>query len=466
MSCIRTSGNLLADSRLRVLVSRSLRAAAILCLAAISGCERPSEQTVVEIPPPSDLDQLDRSVRTSHEEMRALFDSMITGEDAISASTLAQAYVLAGNWYMAFGFYQQALIAFEACRDVLPARAFCRYGLATLHRYKGRVDDAVREYDQVIALTDPDPYMPALVWAAFLAIENGELDRASTLLQQAQPLDSGAMTLLGMARVALQRDDAVSAQAHLESALGRAPGATTLLYALAQAERALGNDVRYREILNELPRDNKDHKALSIEDPWLEEIDRVGITYLDLMQQGLLAKKRGDFQEAMDKFAMAMDADKRNLDAQLQLAQVHTMLDQPAIAREILTTTKTQFPDSPRVYFQLSRTSMLLNAMAAAESQIAYAIEMDPENVRYALFEAEIWLRNGRQKAALDRLRTLRKKHDRSSEVARVFVQALALVGMHDEARMELRLATQDIPESSDLAQLEQWIRDNEKGPR
>ena len=269
--------------------------AGMACALGVTGCNHDTDPVPrVELSPPARMHELDTSVRRSYEEMKSRFDLMMGSVSGpVPASKRADAYALAGDWYYAYEHAEQATTAFEACRDADPARTRCRYALATLYRTYGQSAAALEEYNQVILLTEPSPYLPALVWSAFTAIDQGNLDDAARLLKRALPEDTGAMSLLGLARIALRQERPDKAKQLIESALLRAPGATILLYTLAQAERDLGNDTRHRTILERLPRRNRDHEPLTLADPWLQRIDALGVNYVELMRAGIAARKSG-----------------------------------------------------------------------------------------------------------------------------------------------------------------------------
>ncbi|MEM9594258.1 MAG: tetratricopeptide repeat protein [Acidobacteriota bacterium] len=440
-----------------------------LWLAALAvGCGGPTEDgprtpqagfapSPPSVPAPAGLAGADRSVRDQYAQVRADFELSLAEADGSEDPRAARgrAYGQLGLWYQAYRFDTGAVTAFEIASELDPRAPRWAYHLATLHRLRGRGEEALEHYRRVIEATEPAPYPPALAWTGAIHLDHHRLREAETAYGRALDQNGGmTVALHGLAKVALAEGRSGDARPLLERALDLEPDAAPLLYALARSHLADGNGRLAEALLERLPDDNRRHGSLRLADPWLHEVDALATGVQDHLRAGLRARRAGDLALALERFQRAVAADASNLEASLQLSQLLVELRRPRKAQERLADVKTTFPGEPRVLVLEARAALMLGDVGGAELAVERALEADPSSVAARGLRAEILLRSGRSKEALDLLAGLRSQHPGDPAVARAHATALISVGRSAEARGALEQDLERMPDQPALQTL------------
>ncbi|MEM9558562.1 MAG: tetratricopeptide repeat protein [Acidobacteriota bacterium] len=442
--------------------------AALLMSLGLHACDRPPAEEAgaapateleapPDFPPPPALDALDRSIRVQYESMREGLEE--AWASAATPAERAAAVGAFGRWYHAYGIHPVAVDAYRRAAALEPSEPRWIYLLASLDRLDGRFEAASAGYARVAESTAPVPYLPALVWRATIELEHHRLEAARALfgrvLELSEATDGAAVLARhGLARVALADERPDAALAELDQALEVAPDASVLLYAAARAARAQGDAAGAEAYLARLPADNRAQRRLALADPWLHEVESLRVGVLDHLRAGLEARRAGRLAEALEHLERAVASDGDNLEARLQLAQLHLDLQRPRAAAPHLAAAAERDPERPRIAVLQARTAVLLGDLEAAEAILAAALENHPEDVTLRLSRAEVDLRAGRGQAALAALKSLRREHPEDPQVARAEVLALALLGLHEAARAAVVAALERMPGQPELEAL------------
>ena len=191
-----------------------------------------------------------------------------------------------------------------------------RYLLAIIVLQRGATDAAVAHLDQVV-LSNPD-YVPAWYRLGGLKLLQGDVDGAETAFLNALRTypDSAAITV-GIADVALARENWTDAIEHLEKAAVFAPNNGQIAYKLVTAYRQLGNQSKVDEWL---PLANSAMQPPSLTDPLLVELAGLSRSGRFFSRAADWAFQRGDREAAHDALLQATQLEPDNLEYALKYA--------------------------------------------------------------------------------------------------------------------------------------------------
>ncbi|MCG8461434.1 MAG: tetratricopeptide repeat protein [Holophagales bacterium] len=434
------------------------RVCGLLVALVASGCGGPAREApaLPEIPPPSDLEQLDRSVREQFAATRSRFEERRgqAGRVGEAGAEVGRAYGELGAWYHAYGFHTQAARAYGVAAELDSEEPRWSYLLATVHRQEGRWQEALDGFSRVLAAAEPEPYAPALLWSASIELDLHRLEQARVLFARALEHGGGALALHGLAKVALEEGRGEDALPLLERALELEPDASVLVYAAARAHLAAGRRERAEALLERLPEDNRHQRPLTVADPWLHWVESLASGVIHHVRAGMAARREGRLGRAVEHFQRAVAADERNLEARLQLARTWTELNRPAEARRSLKLALERFPDEIRVRFQLARVSLQLGRLTEVESHLDRMLAADPGHVGARLLRAELAFHQGRGEEALVALAALRRESPGDADVARAHALGLEAMGRREAALESLREDLERLPGDPGLTAL------------
>ncbi|MFW9842756.1 MAG: tetratricopeptide repeat protein, partial [Candidatus Thorarchaeota archaeon] len=177
-------------------------------------------------------------------------DALEEKDDYIDAIlTLANICLAKADLDAARAQYERFLSAVDSyrprheCHDIimhyLLGRHIARYGLATIYRLQGMIDEALKEYYAV--LRECPAYLDTRYQAGMLHLRRGEPARAEDIVKQGLESDPDSIPLLiAMARAVEAQGRGDRAVAWLETALVRAPRDSDVMLALAKTLVRLG----------------------------------------------------------------------------------------------------------------------------------------------------------------------------------------------------------------------------------
>ena len=197
--------------------------------------ESPHEVRAVTLP---DLSRLSESVRDQVRERHTALTRIDRPETP--ADELGRAHGDLGLVLMAAGYDTAALFSLRNAQAVAPHDPRWPYYLAKFHLIRGEHARPTALFERALELRPAD--VPTLVHLAGLYVDQGRLDDAQVLFQQALDHDPrSAVALAGRGNLALTRRDHAQAVELLTRALALEPEATSLHYPLAMAYRGLGD---------------------------------------------------------------------------------------------------------------------------------------------------------------------------------------------------------------------------------
>ena len=264
--------------------------------------ESPHEVRPVTLP---DLSRLPDSVRAQVRERHTALTRIDRPE--APADELGRAHGDLGHILMAAGYETAALSSLRNAQAVAPHDPRWPYYLAQFHNYRSEHARATALFERALELRPAD--VPTLVHLARLYVDQGRLDDAQGLFQQALDHDPrSAVALAGRGHVALARGDHAQAVELLTRALTLEPEATSLHYPLAMAYRGLGEPHNTDAHLQQ----RGDGKP-TLSDPLMTEYDRLLESGRAYERRGWAAYQAGRWAEAAALFHKGLELEPESL---------------------------------------------------------------------------------------------------------------------------------------------------------
>lgn len=191
-----------------------------------------------------------------------------------------------------------------------------RYLLAIIVLQRGDTEEAIAHLDQVV-LSNPE-YVPAWYRLGNLKLLQGEDSGAEDAFLNAQKIypDSAAI-MVGLADVALAREDWQGALEQLEKAAIFAPNNGQIAYKLVTAYRQLDNQTKVEQWL---PYANTSMQSPPLADPLMVELAGMSRSGRFFSQAADWAFQRGDREAARDALLQATQLEPSNLEYALKYA--------------------------------------------------------------------------------------------------------------------------------------------------
>ncbi len=285
----------------------------------------------------------------------------------------------------------------------------------------------------------------ARYFAGHAHLAQGDLGEALAAFRGAAEADD---TLLGARRMAgelgLKAGELDAARKDLEALYSVAPGAPSVLNALAAIELRQGNTERVGKLLDQalaLPPERLDSRARSRalllrarmalgaedEEKSLADLEAAvrawpgNLEALDLLSDRHFAT--GNYEKALDQLEALRAAGVQSPQIAIKIAQSHEALNRAERAVRVLEKAAVDFPDDAMVHTALG--DMHVKGRAFAEARKAYekALEVDPSYQEARLAMADLLVKEAKVDAAIAYLQAARKKNPDG---------ALILVGIAD----------------------------------
>ena len=226
-----------------------------------------------------------------------------------------------------------------------------RYLLAIIVLQRGDTESAVAHLDQVV-LSNPD-YVPAWYRLGNLKLLQGDVDGAERAFLNAQSTypDSAAI-MVGIADVALARENWSDAIEHLEKAAVFAPNNGQIAYKLVTAYRQLGDQSKIDQWL---PLANSSTQAPALTDPLLVELAGLSRSGRFFSQAADWAFRRGDREAAHDALLQATQLEPDNLEYALKYAAFLELLGSVDEAADELKRFLSVREDAASAWYSLAR---------------------------------------------------------------------------------------------------------------
>ncbi len=425
-------------------------------LFTLSCAQAPSATAnLEEVEPPPDLEQLDQSVRSQFD---SLWRDGSVAEEA-SGPGGGAAWGALGQWFDVYDYADSAGRCYRNAMRLDAQEPRWPYYLGVLAEAAGELEDADELYRRSSQLA-PEALEPR-VRLGELALVRQDLDLAGQLfgeLRDRWPNSPGV--LLGLGRLALLEGDPAAAVGPLEELLELQPEAVPVHYSLGLAWRRLGDEAKAADHLQRVPEDNLDQVTLTLDAPWMMELQALDQGARTFTRRGVRAYRRGDHEQAVVLLGRAVASDPEGPEKRLNFGMaLRTTRRWQAAGEQLQRALDLSEPDSDlaaRAHLELGRLFAERGRPAAAESHLARALEIDPQSIPARLELGRLYQRQGRLEEALGQYATLRSVDrplpgarfwyaatlsllERPGEAVRALDEDLERLG--DERRLRLLLA-------------------------
>jgi len=320
-------------------------------------------------------------------------------------SALAESYGESGNIYHAYSLTLPARECYLNARALAPKDFRWPYLLAKIAQQEGRVDEAIRRFEEAQALNAQ--YVAIEMNLGNIYLEQNLAEKAEASFKKALVLTpTDAAALYGLGQLALSQRRYAEAVSYLEKASQQVPAANRIHYSLAIAYRDLGN--------------------LAQAESHLAQRGTVGVRVTDTLFDQLPELVRGE-RIHLIRGRMALDA-KRFQDAAVEFRKA-------TAAR----------PDSIAAHLNLGTTLVQMNDLDGAIAELKTVLPLDPENANAHFNLAIVLEKQSKHTEAIDELQTLLRITPNDSAARFFLAKELLKVERREQALTEfLRVAQAD----------------------
>ena len=398
----RSKGRLLAVVFAALFVCAGARAQSAERAAAVLA---PPKAGLAAVPLPA-LDSLEASVAG---QIQAVQQSLIevAAKPRVSDAELADSYGLLGQLYHAYEFTDAALACYRNTGRLAPGDYRWRHLLGELNQRAGRLEESAAHYEAARRMNPR--YAASAVRLGSVYLQLNRPADARKQFEAALELDSdsaAARNGLGEAAVARQRPS--EAIPHFEAALERVPQANRIHYSLAMAYRAAGDLEKAKLHLKQ-----RGPVGVRPEDPLVDGLSGLIQGERVHLIRGRLAFAAGQFQQAAQAFAKAVDADSGSVRARVNLG---VALDK-------------------------------INQAEKAVEQFRAALRLDSKNQSAQFNLGLIMARRGEHQAAIGHYQSVLAASPRDLEVNRELAKSLTQAGRLGEAAQRFSVVVSLAPD-------------------
>ncbi len=288
--------------------------------------------------------------------------------------------------------------------------------------------------DKLVALAEEQKDDPrSRYFAGHARLSRGELSEALGEFRAAVKADDGLLGARRMAgELALKAGELDAAREDLEALYAVAPGAPSVLNALAAIEIRQGNGPRAKKLLEQalaLPAERLDGRARSRalllrarlalagedQDGALADLEAAvrawpgNLEALDLLSARHFAT--GNYEKALDQLEALRAAGVESPQIAIQIARCHEGLNRGERALRVLEKAAVDFPDDPTVHTALGDLHVQGRRFSDARAAYQKALEVDPAHQPAQLKMADLLVREAKVDAAIAYLQEARKKN-------------------------------------------------------
>ena len=352
--------------------------------------------STAEVPPPP-LEGFDHHIRAQLEEGRQAFESAV--EAATSRPEAGAAHGALGRLYLAYDLVVPARAALGAAVDLAPANPAWAYYLGYLEQQEGELDRAASLLQQALDLEPGDP--ATTLRLAEVEVHRGQLEAATKLYRSILGQEvARAAANQGLARIADLEGDPGRAAEHYRTALTLQPFATRLHYPLAQAYRRLGESERARaELTLQGP------GTVASPDPRLDLLEGLRSGASVHLLRAMMDFQAGRLEAARQEYERAVAADPQRLELRQSYAAMLEKAGDLDAAVEQLRAALELEPNNALTTKSLGRALARNGAPGEGIEILERAVELDPSTVQARLDLARLLEHQGRPEAALERYR-------------------------------------------------------------
>lgn len=251
---------------------------------------------------------------------------------------------------------------------------------------KGETDKAKNAAERVLAQRPQDP--SALVVLAKVALMEGQLDKAESLIARAEALGITPETLLMRANLAGQRGQLEAAAAAFRQVLAREPKRAEAHFGLGLVLFKQGKEAEALASLKEAVRQNPQHTVF---------VYRLGQVQLEM----------GRIDEGIQTLARACTLQHGFLPPYLSLIEALVDQGRTLDARRVLTEALSKFPSHPRLLARLTALSLGMGSMQVSYRAASALAAQRPKDPQAQANLALLLLLRGQHEDALRLCRTM-----------------------------------------------------------
>ncbi|MDG2054963.1 MAG: tetratricopeptide repeat protein [Phycisphaerales bacterium] len=349
---------------------------------------------------------------------------------------LAQAYNANGFDRLAMETYIQTLHL-----DAQIPEAW--YLLALLDAEQGKTKQSLSYLSQAEHLR-PD-YLPIYYRKAMINLDAGNPDAAEREIAKAQALDDKNLEVRMMrARMALQTGQPQLARDILEQLCADGADHPYIHQLLGTAYQRTGQPERARMELAQAS-----GEKIRLNDPWKKEMLSLKRGFETQYTGALNHLSRGEVTQGIDILRALQEEGQQPVEIANALAAAYAATNRLNEAIEVLRTNARAHPDAGVTHINLSVMYSKQDRLQPALNHAQFAIKLMPHLPAAYLQAARVYLRSDQQPQAIDALdRAFSLGADQNNDRI-MYGQVLLTNGRFEEARSQLRAATDSAPESS-----------------
>jgi tetratricopeptide (TPR) repeat protein len=333
----------------------------------------PRKAGLVSVPLPT-LDSLETTVA---EQVRAVQQSFaaLAAKPNVSDSELADAYGLLGQLYHAYEFRDAALICYGNAARLAPLDYRWRHLLGELNQRIGRLEDSAEHYQAARRMNPRYPASAVRLGSVYLQLNRpGDAQRQFEAALRQDAESAAAHSGLGEAAAAQQRP--AGAISHFQAALKRVPQANRIHYLLAMAYRAAG-DLEQAKIHLE----RRGAVGVRPKDPLVDGLSGLIQGERVHLIRGRLAFAAGQFEQAAQAFAKAVEADSDSVRARVNFGVALDEIGQREKAAEQFEAALRLDSKNPAVHFNLGMILAQQGNHLAAIKHYGSIVEVSPKDL-------------------------------------------------------------------------------------
>jgi tetratricopeptide (TPR) repeat protein len=438
---------------------RGVQAAVVASATLAAGTSFVAAQTSAEIPAPAGRslqpiplpagDDLEPAVaaqlRAEGERVRALAAGARVG-----ARDLADAYGALGQVLHVYEFFEPAELSYANAIRLAPGEARWPHLLGYLYQQTGRLNDAVEQFMNARRTQPDDRAATVRLGDVYLGLNQlGDARREFEQVLEVFP----ALAQKGLGEVAIRERRFGDAARHFDLALQRVPTATSLHYSLAMAYRGLGRAADARSHL-----ETRGPGTIRVGDPIVDGLQSLVRGERGLVVLGRRAYEAGQYKEAAEAFAKAVDAAPASATPQVNLGLAHLQLGNTVEAARAFQAALRLDPANAVAHASWGRLLAREQKDAEAVVHLQAALEQSPDDASVARQLVGALVRLGRADDAIATLNRMRASDADDEDLLLGLVILLSDRQRFREALMLLddanRRAPDRLPTATTLARL------------
>jgi len=389
--------------------------AAIVALAALAGAAASGAAQSNRLPAPAEIpapigrslqpiplpavDDLEAAVAS---QIREESQRVITGATGsrLGARELADAYGALGQVLHVYEFFEPAELSYANAIRLAPGAAKWPHLLGYLYQQTGRLNDAVEQFTAARRIQPTD--QAAAVRLGDVYLDLNRLREAREEFESVREIFP-ALAQKGLGEVAIRERRFGDAARHFDLALQRVPTATSLHYSLAMAYRGLGRAADARSHL-----DKRGPGTIRIGDPVVDGLQALVRGERGLVILGRRAYDAGQYKEAADAFAKAVDAAPTSATPRVNLGLAHLQMGNTAEATRAFQAALSVDPTNFAAHANWGGLLVREHEDAEAVPHLQAALDQAPDDATVARQLVGALVRLGRADAAIATLNRMR----------------------------------------------------------